>query len=66
MKREIMLRNNIIDKPLLYNETEEQRQMDTTSKGKVVAMYAVSSILAILLILYATLYFRLRSKRYSR
>ncbi|MDE6741656.1 MAG: hypothetical protein K2J58_04930 [Muribaculaceae bacterium] len=66
MKREIMLRDSIMPTPLLYKEPSSAQKKNMNDIRKTdKALVAVSSVLAILLIIYMTLYFRLRQKKYG-
>lgn len=60
-QREIMLRNSISNAPLL--QSPEEVHQTGKKKGREVALIVVSSLLAILLIIYMGLYIRLRNSR---
>lgn len=57
-QREIMLRNSIANAPLL--QTPEEVQQTGKKKGREIALIVVSSLLAVLLLIYMILYVRLR------
>ena len=64
MKREIMLRDSIINAPLLYKEHKtSSRRNNHTYRATEQTLMIVASALAILLIIYMVLYFRLRLKK---
>lgn len=65
MKREIMLRDSIINAPLLYKDTGPVNHVTTNTEHKKFeqTLMIVASALAILLIIYIVLYVRLRQKR---
>ena len=65
MKREIMLRDSIINAPLLYKEKGSSKTHITNREHKKLeqTLMAVASALAILLIIYVILYIRLRQKK---
>lgn len=64
MKREIMLRDSIINKPLLYKDDSPVNHITNTEHKKFEqTLMIVASALAILLIIYIVLYVRLRHKR---
>ena len=64
MKREIMLRDSIIPTPLLYQEPTQIQKKHLNDKRKTEKTFIVlSSVLALLLIVYMVLYFRLRQRK---
>lgn len=65
MKREIMLRDSIINAPLLYKDTHAPTTHLTNRDHKKLeqTLIVVASALAILLIIYMILYIRLRQKK---
>ena len=66
MKREIMLRDSIINAPLLYKETGPVNHLTNREHKKFEqTLMIVASALAILLIIYILLYIRLRQKKYK-
>ena len=60
-QREIMLRNSIANAPLL--QSPEEVHQTGKKKWREVSLIVVSSLLAILLIIYMSLYIRLRNSR---
>ncbi len=63
MKREIMLRDSIITRPLLYKESKASHRITNREHKKYEqTLSVVASALAILLIIYVVLYVRLRLK----
>ena len=64
MKREIMLRDSILSTPLLFRESGSTNKNDSYSnlKNTEKTLIILASVLAILLIIYVILYFRLRIK----
>ena len=64
MKREIMLRDSIINKPLLYKDNSSVNHITNFEHKKFEqTLMIVASALAILLVIYIVLYIRLRQKR---
>lgn len=64
MKREIMLRDSVLPTPLLYKEPSQVQKRSYNDRRKTEkTLIAVSSVLAVLLIVYMMLYFRLRQKK---
>ncbi|MDE6290492.1 MAG: hypothetical protein K2M16_03070, partial [Muribaculaceae bacterium] len=64
MRREIMLRDSILPTPLLYREPSRLQNRNISKKRNMEkTLIGISSVLALLLIIYMTLYFRLRQKR---
>ena len=65
MRREIMLRDTILMAPLLYQDKryENERELQYGRKGSEVTLMVVAGVLAILLLIYAYLYFKLRLKK---
>lgn len=59
-QREIMLRNSIANAPLL--QSADQIEQSDKKKGKQLALTIISSLLAILLIIYMALYIRLKRR----
>ncbi|MDE7419029.1 MAG: hypothetical protein K2N35_02340 [Muribaculaceae bacterium] len=68
MRREIMLRDSIINAPLLYKESSQPVKHITNREHIKIeqTLTIVASALAILLIIYMILYIRLRQKQYAR
>ncbi|MDE6638001.1 MAG: hypothetical protein K2K32_07185 [Muribaculaceae bacterium] len=66
MRREIMLRDSIIPKPLLYLDTVKTNKKDSRTSRPQTTWMVISSVLALLLIIYAILYLRLRVKKSDR
>ncbi len=62
MKREIMLRDSIITRPLLYKEKKVTHVTNREHVKFEQTLMIVASALAILLIIYVVLYIRLRQK----
>ncbi len=64
MRREIMLRDSIINAPLLYNSSkQEEKRLTNREHIKIEqTLTIIASALAILLIIYVILYIRLRRK----
>ncbi len=62
MKREIMLRDSIITRPLLYKEKKSTHITNREHIKFEQTLMIVASALAILLIIYVVLYIRLRQK----
>ena len=66
MKREIMLRDSVISRPLLYSDSKHtENQISRRTTGSQITWIIISSVLALLLIIYATLYVRLRLNKSS-
>ncbi|MDE7096230.1 MAG: hypothetical protein K2O47_01920, partial [Muribaculaceae bacterium] len=66
MKREIMLRDSVISRPLLYPDSQHhQNEISRRTTGSQISWIIVSSVLALLLIIYAALYVRLRLNKSS-
>ncbi len=63
MHREIMLRDSIISRPLLYLDSANKNKMNSRTSSSQTTWMVVSSVLALLLIIYAVLYIRLRLKK---
>lgn len=64
MKREIMLRDSIMPTRLLYKEPSPVQKKNMNDRRKTdKSLVVVSSVLAILLMIYMVLYFRLRQKK---
>ncbi|MDE6548239.1 MAG: hypothetical protein K2L22_04500 [Muribaculaceae bacterium] len=64
MKREIMLRDSIINKPLLYKDNGPVNHITNIEHKKFEqTLMIVASALAILLVIYIVLYIRLRQRR---
>lgn len=65
MRREIMLRDSIINAPLLYKESKNNTRHITNREHQKIeqTLTIVASALAILLIIYIILYIRLRIKK---
>ncbi|MDE5870477.1 MAG: hypothetical protein K2H22_00815, partial [Muribaculaceae bacterium] len=63
MKREIMLRDSVISTSLLYRPSLKDRNEKNRTRESETSLMIVSSVLALLLVVYATLYFRLRLKK---
>lgn len=66
MKREIMLRDSIIPKPLLFLDTEKDNKISNKGHNTDTTWIVISSVLALLLIIYVILYIRLRLNRSDR
>lgn len=68
VKREIMLRDSIINAPLLYKASKQETKRITNLEHRKIeqTLTIVASALAILLIIYMILYIRLRQKQYAR
>lgn len=67
MRRESMLRDSILNAPLLYKETvHTHKDKHQDSSKTVTTLVIVASVLAILLIIYILLYVRLRMKNTTR
>ena len=64
MKREIMLRDSIINAPLLYKDNDQVSHITNLEHRKIEqTLTIIASALAILLIIYIVLYIRLRRKK---
>ncbi len=63
--REVLIRNTILNTPLLQNNSSSIQPKEGISEDGDVGMMALSSLLAVLLIVYMILYVRLRRKRNS-
>ncbi len=64
MKREIMLRDSVITASLLYTDSKHNaNKKSSEANSSQTTWIIVSSVLALLLIIYATLYVRLRLKK---
>ena len=64
MKREIMLRDSVIPAPLLYMDSKHKdNKTSSGTDGYEISWMIISSVLALLLIIYAILYVRLRLKK---
>ena len=66
MRREIMLRDSIITQPLLYLDSTESPKKDSRTYRSQTTWIVISSVLALLLIIYAILYFKLRVRKSGR
>lgn len=66
MRREIMLRDSIITQPLLYLDSTKINKNDSRTYRSQTTWIVISSVLALLLIIYASLYLRLRLKKSDR
>ncbi|MDE6511045.1 MAG: hypothetical protein K2L00_03000, partial [Muribaculaceae bacterium] len=67
MKRELMLRDSIMPTKLLYREPASRETIGYKSRNSLEpTLYIISGVLAILLIIYMVLYFRLRLKKSKR
>lgn len=60
-QREIMLRNSIVNAPLL--QSPEETQQTTKKKGKEIIFIIISSLLAVMLVIYMCLYIRLSRQK---
>ena len=60
-----MLRDTILMAPLLYQDKryENERELQYGRKGSEVTLMVVAGVLAIQLLIYAYLYFKLRLKK---
>lgn len=67
MRRESMLRDSVISSSLLYNHSKYKKgNGGHRARGYETSLIIVSSVLALLLIIYVILYFRLRLKKSTR
>lgn len=64
MKRELMLRDSIMPTKLLYRETSSREPISYRSQNNMqLTLFIISGVLAVLLIIYIVLYFRLRLRK---
>lgn len=67
MRRESMIRDSILDAPLLIKNDPHQKTMRRSeSNNRETTLIIISSALAILLIIYIVLYLKLRLKKFNR
>lgn len=65
MKRETLLRDSLFNTPLFYDDSITEGHMYETEGSAEKTLLILSAVLAVLLIVYATLYLKLRMRKYK-